>query len=145
MGKHDIYKPLFFILGVVSLALGILGAFLPVLPTTPFVLLSAYLFSTSSVRLHSWLIKNRYFGPAIRDWQNHRRIKTKSKVTATTAMLASIGLSVFVFEISTMMLAFIASILLCVGIFIWLQPSEREPMSVRGFGASPLTRRKIER
>jgi uncharacterized membrane protein YbaN (DUF454 family) len=66
-------------LGLASLALGGLGVALPLLPTTPFVLLAAYCFARSSRKLHDWLLDNRTFGKAIRDWRAHRAISRRSK------------------------------------------------------------------
>ena len=57
------------VLAYVTLALGVIGIFVPGLPTTPFVLLSAYAAARGSRRLHAWLLAHRQFGPMIRDWQ----------------------------------------------------------------------------
>ena len=73
-------------LGLMAVGLGILGLALPLLPTTPFMLLAAGCFAKSSPRLHGWLIHHRIFGPAIRNWQVNRAISTKAKRMALTAM-----------------------------------------------------------
>ncbi len=59
-------------LGVAALALGIVGVVVPLLPTTPFLILAAYLFSRGSGRLHAWLVDHPTFGPPIRHWREHR-------------------------------------------------------------------------
>ncbi len=79
---------LLFACGFLSLALGLLGVLLPVLPTSPFVLLSVACFARSSPRWHRWLIQHPLFGPPIRDWQEARVIRTKAKVIATLSILA---------------------------------------------------------
>jgi len=67
--------------------LGIAGMFLPILPTTPFILLAAFCFSRGSQRLHHWLRNNPHFGKIIRDWEEHRAIRTRAKFMATVLIL----------------------------------------------------------
>ena len=83
-------RNLLFILGVFSVGLGIAGAFLPLLPTTPFVLLAAWCFYKSSPKAHAWLQQQPLLGPALRDWQQRRAIKKKTKVLALSMMALSI-------------------------------------------------------
>lgn len=75
--------------GVFFLLLGIIGIFVPLLPTTPFLILTAYCFNKGSSKFHSWLIHHRVFGPPITDWQKSRVIKSKYKVLATGMLLLS--------------------------------------------------------
>ncbi len=99
-GLTTLAKPLtgpgkWLLLGIGWLAVGLaaLGAFLPLLPTVPFLLVAAWAFARSSVRLHGWLYHNRMFGPLLRDWQEHGAIPLWAKVMAVLAMtLAMIGL-----------------------------------------------------
>ncbi len=81
-------------LGILSLALGVLGIFLPVLPTTPFVILAAFLFSKGSPRLRHWLVTNKTFGPMIVDWEERGAIPTRAKVLACIMMLAVFTVSI---------------------------------------------------
>jgi hypothetical protein len=67
---------------VVSLLLGLVGAVLPLLPTTPFLLLAAFGFARSSPRLHGWLMAHRQFGPMIRNWEQYGAIDRRSKRVA---------------------------------------------------------------
>ena len=78
-------RPLFVALGGVFFALGAVGAILPVLPTTPFMILAASCFVRGSPRAHRWLLSNRIFGPMIRQWQQERTITVRTKVTAKAA------------------------------------------------------------
>ena len=73
------FRLILFILGWVSVLLGLIGALLPVIPTTPFIILAAYLFSKSSPRVHSWLTSLPYFGDAIIDWETNRVIRPRAK------------------------------------------------------------------
>ena len=83
-------KKLIALFGLISLGLGILGAFLPLLPTTPFILLSAALFAKSSDRLHHYLLEHKIFGPMIRDYNENKSISLKAKVISLSTMWASI-------------------------------------------------------
>lgn len=65
--------------GIVSLTLGIVGIAVPLLPTTPLLLVAAFFFSRSSVRLHNWLLQHRLFGPQIRQWRQYRVIPLRAK------------------------------------------------------------------
>jgi uncharacterized membrane protein YbaN (DUF454 family) len=90
------FRPLWLLLGITSLALGIVGVVLPLLPTTPFVLLSAYCFARSSPRLHDWLMGHRIFGPLIHNWERHKAISPRAKVMAVLSMAGVLGMSVAV-------------------------------------------------
>jgi uncharacterized membrane protein YbaN (DUF454 family) len=72
-------KPILFLIGWLSFVLGVLGAFLPILPTTPFLILSAYLFSKSSPRFHRWVLNLPFAGKAVKDWQENRVINPRAK------------------------------------------------------------------
>lgn len=87
-----------WILAYASLALGIVGILVPGLPTTVFVLLSAYAAARGSERLHRWLLRHPRFGPAIRDWQAHGAVARRTKWTATLTMLACAGVLVLVMD-----------------------------------------------
>ena len=80
-------------LGLLALALGVLGVVLPVLPTTPFMLLAAGCFAKSSPRLQHWLITHRVFGPPLRNWEERGAIAPGAKRAAALAMAAVFGLS----------------------------------------------------
>ncbi|MDR2085436.1 MAG: YbaN family protein [Bacteroidales bacterium] len=90
-------KILFIIIGCISLVLGILGIFLPILPTTPFLLLSSFLFLKSSDRLYNWLINHKYLGKYIKDFQIHRAIPLKVKITSISLLWITISISAIFF------------------------------------------------
>ncbi|MCX7553574.1 YbaN family protein [Marinicella sp. S1101] len=117
-----IIKSAWFTLGIFSLALGILGVFLPLLPTTPFILLAAAAFAKSSPRLHDWLLNHRNFGKLIRNWQDGGRIDRRSKVVAVIVLSAmpplSYALGAPVWAIGAQLL-----VLILVAVFILSRPS----------------------
>lgn len=87
-------KPFWFALGFLALGLGALGVVLPLLPTTPFVLLAAFAFARSSERWHAWLLRHRIFGPLIIDWREHGAISRPTKAVSAVSMAGVFGLSV---------------------------------------------------
>lgn len=82
-------------LGVLSLALGIIGAFLPILPTTPFVLLAGVLFARSSPRLNAWLMNHKIFGKIIYDFRVDKSITLHAKIISISMLWMSILFSAF--------------------------------------------------
>lgn len=79
-------RPMWILLGILALALGALGAVLPLLPTTPFILLAAFCFARSSPRLHDWLLTHRIFGPLIMNWEREGAISRRAKMAAVAMM-----------------------------------------------------------
>lgn len=77
-----------------ALTVGVIGIVTPLLPTTPFLLLSAACFARSSERLYRWLLGHRWFGPAIRNYRSHRAVTLRSKVSALALLWAAIGYAV---------------------------------------------------
>ena len=104
-----IMKIILAFLGSLSLALGILGVFLPVLPTTPFLLLSAALYVRSSERLYNWLMQHRHLGPYIRNFRENRAIPRRVKIVSVSLVWATLlYCAVFVAWVWWMRLFFIA-------------------------------------
>jgi len=109
-------------LGILSVGLGVIGAFLPLLPTVPFLLLAAFLFSQSSPRLHNWILSHRQFGPLIEDWNRSGVIRPRAKRLATLSIVAVFGISLAL-DVKTTVLIIQAVVLSCVLIFLWTRPS----------------------
>ncbi|GBF26072.1 inner membrane protein YbaN [bacterium MnTg02] len=108
-------------LGVTSLVLGIIGIVVPLLPTTPFILLSAFAFERSSDRLHNWLMAHPRFGPSIESWRRYGAISRRAKKLALIAMLAVLLLSV-VLAAPIYVILIQALVLTAVGVFILTRP-----------------------
>ena len=88
-------RPLWLAAGIASVGLGLAGVVLPLLPTTPFMILAAACFARSSPRLHDWLWHHRIFGPAIRDWHQYGAIPPVAKRASIAAMALAFGLSLW--------------------------------------------------
>ena len=84
-------KSMLAVLGVVSLSLGVAGIFLPLLPTTPFLLLAAWAFVRSSPRLYAWLINHPHLGEYIRNFRENRAIPLRVKVVSVSLVWLTIG------------------------------------------------------
>jgi len=87
-------RTLLVVCGTVALALGLVGVFLPLLPTTPFLLLAAACYARSSTRLHDWLLNHRVFGEYIRDYRDRRGMKLRAKIVALGLLWLMIGSSI---------------------------------------------------
>jgi uncharacterized membrane protein YbaN (DUF454 family) len=83
------------LLGFLFLGLAIVGVFLPLLPTTPFVLLAAGCFAQTSERMHRWILSNPTFGPMIRKWEEKRCVSCRVKSVAIGSMVVVGGTSIF--------------------------------------------------
>ena len=88
-------KTLFVLLGAVSLLLGLVGIFVPLLPTTPFLLLAAALWVRSSPKLYVWLLSHRRLGPYIRNFRENRAIPLRAKILSVTLLWATLLYCIF--------------------------------------------------
>ncbi len=100
-----VLKPIIFIFGWIFFSLGVIGAFLPVVPTTPFLLLAALCFSKSSPRFHAWLLTMPVFGAAVEDWRQRKVIRPRAKILCVSMLSASL-------------------------LFIWLRPTPALPVKL---------------
>lgn len=125
-------------LGWLSLSLGIIGLFLPLVPTTPFLIVSAYCFSKSSARLHAWLLRQPVFGPLIQEWELYGVIPLRAKIVATVLLVLMLSYPV---GFSSIPLFFRVSMIAVAGIvllFIWSRPGTR--MTLEGLVREPVVK-----
>jgi uncharacterized membrane protein YbaN (DUF454 family) len=108
-------KIVFNLLGSVFVMLGVIGMFLPLLPTTPFLLLASACYVRGSERLHRWLMNNRYLGAYIRNFRDKKGMPMPAKVATLVIFWGSISVSIWRIDI-----AFVQLILLVVGVFVTL-------------------------
>ena len=114
---------LFLALGFVCVGLGVLGAFLPLLPTTPFLLVALWAFSRSSRRFHHWLYTHPRFGPRLQAWQQHGIVPVRVKVSAISAMAVSFSLLAFVARVKWPVLAAAGALMLVGATYVLSRPS----------------------
>lgn len=117
-------KILLLTLGHLFLILGIIGAFLPILPTTPFLLLAAYFYSKSSKKVHDWMLGHKYLGPPLKDWQESGVIGIKAKILAATMILLVICWRIPMLNIALPIKIVASAILFAVLIFVCSRPSK---------------------
>lgn len=124
--------------GLLALALGFVGIFLPLLPTTPFVLVAAFFFARGSDRLHRWLVEHPRFGHYIKDWEAEQVVPTIGKYASTVTMVPLVGWALLTRDIplifALMMVATVAGTLW----FVWTRPSRRStPAASSAAGSAP--------
>lgn len=88
-------KTAYIILGTISLVLGFIGIFLPLLPTTPFLLLTAALYFRGSPRLYQWLLNHKYFGTYIRNFRENKAVPLRAKIYSLLLMWGSVLYCIF--------------------------------------------------
>ena len=114
---------LYFMAGMSSLTLGIIGVVLPLLPTTPFVILAAFCFSRSSKRFHQILLNNKLFGPMIAQWEAHGVIPLKAKCLASSMMLIMVSYPLFFKQLPIWaVIGVIVTVIIALS-YIWSRPS----------------------
>ena len=111
LNKRTLYK----VTGFILVGLGVVGIFLPLLPTTPLLLLAAACFSRSSERWHRWLLSHHIFGPIIRNWQENKCIPRRAKLISIVMVVLFGGCSIG-FAIEPPILRVLAAILILTGL-----------------------------
>ena len=108
--------------GLLMTALGIVGAFLPLLPTTPFLLVAVWCFSRSSPRLEHWLLNHRTLGPPLTNWQREGAIAGRAKIVAVSLIVVSYGIFYYRMQPSLLLAGTVALILSGSALFILTRP-----------------------
>jgi uncharacterized protein len=109
--------------GALALITGVIGIFVPLLPTTPFVLLAAFCFSRGSARCERWLLEHPRFGPVVRDWRARRAVPLRAKQLATAMM--ALGSLWAAFTLPPRLAWLPALICAMVAVWLWRLPTRR--------------------
>jgi len=117
-------KYFYFTLGWLFFTVGIIGAFLPVLPTTIFMILALWAFSKSSEKLHHWLYTHRIFGAALQQWQQYKVIPRKAKILAVSMICFSMTYIYFYPLVTLKYTLLIEAVMFGVIIYILSKPSQ---------------------
>jgi uncharacterized protein len=113
----------FLAAGFAFMGLAILGALLPVLPATPFVLIAAACFARASARFYNWVLNHRLFGPTVREWRRDRSIPYRVKLWAIALMALSLGASIVFFVKQGWLQAALAVFGLVLATWLYTRPS----------------------
>ncbi len=97
--QGNVKKYIFIFIGSLSLALGIIGIFLPIIPTTPFLLLTSFFYLKSSKKLHDWLINHKLFGEYIYNYITYKGVKKKDKITSLALLYLTLSISFYLVDI----------------------------------------------
>jgi len=117
-------KVVYFSLGWMFFALGLIGVLLPVVPTTPFMLLALWGFARSSDKFHNWLYTHRFFGPPLQQWNKHRVIPLIAKVMSVSFMSISFVMMMFSSYLVMWQKLSVAALMLYGAWFILSKPSK---------------------
>jgi uncharacterized membrane protein YbaN (DUF454 family) len=123
----DLRKAFLIFFGTVFVGLGVLGMFLPLVPTTVFLLLAAYCYSRSSEKFHNWLLTNRWCGKYIKNYREGRGMTAGHKARTILLLWASIGLSMWLVGGSFWLTLLLAAIAIGVTIhLLWIKTHRDE-------------------
>ena len=117
------------ITGIFFVALAFIGVFLPLLPTTPFLLVAATCFAKSSPRLHKMLLANKVFGPMIYHWQQTRSIPKRAKIIALVSMVLAVVWSGYILP-SIWLKGLVVALVAWPFVFLWRLPLAKDNATV---------------
>lgn len=117
--RKNLRRHLYVILGWLFIALGVVGTVIPVLPTTPFLIVALALFSKSSPRFHHMLLNNSWFGPTLQEWQDKKTLARQTKYRASFLIILAFTISVAVLREYVQLQMVLVVIALFLLYFIW--------------------------
>lgn len=123
---NNLKKGAYLIIGAISLLIGVVGLFLPIVPTTPLILLSAWCFFRSSPRIYEWVVSNERFGPTVKNFQEGRGITKATKIKAVIMMWLTISLTVYFYIRNYFIIALLYTISISVTIYLYRLPTIRD-------------------
>lgn len=112
------------VIGILLVALALIGAFLPLLPTTPFLILAAMCFTRGSDRLYRWLVNHKILGPYLNDWEKYRIVPIRAKLLAVSMISFSAALIIVRYELHLLAAVALVILLMAVCVYICSFPSD---------------------
>lgn len=131
-----VWRAVLLVVGTASLVLGVIGVFLPVLPTTPFLLVTAACYARVSTRLYAWLLGQRGLGPIIVEWRRSRSLPPGVKTRALVVVALTFTLSVFIVDVFALRLILIVTGIVLAA-FLYRMPTARVAPTSVTVGATP--------
>ena len=125
--KQTVKRMAYLILGFVALGLGIIGAFVPLMPTTCFILAAAWAFARSSDRWHQALRNHVRFGATVRDWEDHRCMSRRAKRIAIGSIVLTFSLSLLLWRQSTVLTVLLVLLMAALIGYIWTRAELPQP------------------
>jgi uncharacterized membrane protein YbaN (DUF454 family) len=117
--KSKVKNGLLITIGWFFVVLAIIGTLLPILPTTPFLILALAIFSKSSPRFHKMLLDNKWFGPSLKQWENNKTLSRKTKYKATILIVVTFAISILLLYGKIKLQLMLVGIALVLLFFIW--------------------------
>jgi uncharacterized membrane protein YbaN (DUF454 family) len=124
MARESFMRVLFFAAGTICLLLGSIGVFIPVLPTTPFLLLSAACYLRSSTRMYRWLFDNRFFGEYLSNYRDGKGLPMKVKIFTLAMLWVTISYSALFFGVSWIVQLILFIVAIAVSVHLILLPTQ---------------------
>ncbi len=121
--KSDLLRWILICCGWICIVAGVIGVFLPLLPTVPFLLLAVACFARSSVRFHRWLVEHSHLGPLLRDYLNGRGIPLRAKRMAIGMVWVSFPASTFLFAQALWLKILLMTVAVGITIYLLLLPT----------------------
>lgn len=117
--KYSIKRLLLIALGHFFVLLGAIGIFLPILPTTPFIIIALALYANNSPKCHQLLLENRWFGEVLKQWQENKTVSRLIKYRASLFILLSFSLSIFLLQSHAGLQIMLLTLAIILLFFIW--------------------------
>ncbi|SNY93321.1 hypothetical protein SAMN04515647_3615 [Cohaesibacter sp. ES.047] len=115
-------RPFFLALGLLLCAVGVVGAFLPLLPSTIFFIMAVYFFGRSSPKLEAWVLDHPIFGPPVIAWTEHKAIPRKAKLLAFAGMAFGFAMFIYLTRPDTLLLAGVALFFIASAAYVGTRP-----------------------
>lgn len=121
--KSDLLRYLLIAVGWLSITAGLVGLFLPLVPSVPFLLLALFCFSRSSHRFHTWLVEHKHLGPMLKDYLRHGAVPLRAKVLAIAMIWVSFPVTSFLFVEQVWLRIVLLSLAACVTLYLLVIPN----------------------